>query len=451
MKTLNRAQPLNLLLFVGCFALSLLTSKPAIAGWTSGGGELVRDANNPWFLPNTTQATYCILVDEKNFGQSKEQIRPFIVQAFQFWRTQFLNTEDNGFLKSPLGQQKFVEVSCVQKPDIQFLFGLLSGEQIQQVGDPTKYVGITIRTDYDRTNLKGKGFVYFSPQDGPLKLKTLDGSNSKPWSEQNGILVLPALIHEIGHVYGMPHSDDYLFMDERLLEEMFDPKNTASTAKAWANNVSKNLDRIRLFKPISDTFSSEITCSKSANWNYFITGVVVNYNSSLDGPEICRSYEIKDGSFRIFVYSNAHGEHKRLLGTAANLSAVTTQYLKLNSPIKIWLPQEQKVFKNVGLEVARPSITSQRSFSYYGEFVYANEYIIDDPMRIPTNNLPRKIRLDIDSSIYIQAFPHLSIHFDESEVAKESKRAFEQHYGPVEKTDFEKRMANTPMPWVLEY
>ncbi len=51
-----------------CFLLTLLAFPTLWAGWTSGGGELLRTAINPWFIQNTKVVHYCVLADEKNFG-----------------------------------------------------------------------------------------------------------------------------------------------------------------------------------------------------------------------------------------------------------------------------------------------------------------------------------------------------------------------------------------------
>lgn len=37
------------------------------AGMDSGGGKIVKDSNNPWFVNNTSQVNYCIERDSSTF------------------------------------------------------------------------------------------------------------------------------------------------------------------------------------------------------------------------------------------------------------------------------------------------------------------------------------------------------------------------------------------------
>lgn len=61
-----------------------------------------------------------------------------------------------------------------------------------------------MRTDYDLKLLKGRGYMYFSPQSGPLKL---DGEQFGDdfWSYENGLLLGRVILHELGHVFGIAH------------------------------------------------------------------------------------------------------------------------------------------------------------------------------------------------------------------------------------------------------
>ena len=70
--------------------LSLLLSQVATAGgWSSGGGGLLKDTVNPWFLNNTSVVNYCVLIDEKNFGADQEVVKLQLSRAIDFWKEQF--------------------------------------------------------------------------------------------------------------------------------------------------------------------------------------------------------------------------------------------------------------------------------------------------------------------------------------------------------------------------
>ena len=164
------------------------------AGWSSGGGELIRDANNPWFLSNTKDVKYCIQIDEKNFGQTKQQVRERIGKALQFWQIQLKDLEYLEFglthFDSRIGTQNFKEELCSDKTDIVFQFGILTAEQKENLKNLSKTIGITVRTDYDEVNMKGKGFVYIAQEAGALK-PTVDDKIEKMCSSFDGKLLFP--------------------------------------------------------------------------------------------------------------------------------------------------------------------------------------------------------------------------------------------------------------------
>ena len=90
----------------------------------------------------------------------------------------------------------------------QFGYGTLDEKQREFLLDLRKYIGIAVRTDYDEVNLKGKGFVYISSDRGSSRFDAdTVGSGSpfvdSPW-QYDGLLYR-VLVHEMGHVFGLPH------------------------------------------------------------------------------------------------------------------------------------------------------------------------------------------------------------------------------------------------------
>jgi hypothetical protein len=63
---------------------------------------------------------------------------------------------------------------CDESVDLAFQFGWLSQVQQQEIErlkvDLTRYVALSIRTDYS-TQLRGKGFIYVSPDRGPMAFR----------------------------------------------------------------------------------------------------------------------------------------------------------------------------------------------------------------------------------------------------------------------------------------
>lgn len=168
---------LGLLTLISIISFSLCQDILA-GGWSSGGGgELLKDARNPWFLSNIKEVTYCLKIDEAKFGVPLSVAKENLIKAINFWKTEFqvVNPSEGETSKiNPvrLATQIFKEVNCNQNVDITFQFGILSKEQKKFLQDPTKFGAITIRTNYNKQILKGTGFVYISPESGPLAFQS---------------------------------------------------------------------------------------------------------------------------------------------------------------------------------------------------------------------------------------------------------------------------------------
>lgn len=195
-------------------------------GWvSSGGGELFRDARNPWFVKNTKEVSYCLKIDEDSISASEEKIRQAVTETISYWKEQLTPKHDQpqiGYFD--LGTQVFKEVECDQNTDItlQFGYGTLSKEQIKFLIKPEKYIGITVRTDYDLKKLQAKGFVYIASDIGKFSYDNFKGRRvSEAWKYPQ--LLKYTLLHEFGHIFGIPHSGSGL-MSEVFLDQMLDKK-----------------------------------------------------------------------------------------------------------------------------------------------------------------------------------------------------------------------------------
>jgi hypothetical protein len=209
------------------FILILLFSTLVFAdrgGWVSSGGELFQLNKNPWFVRNTPVAKYCVVIDKASFSASEETIRNAVSFAFQYWKNELRQsgTPRQGF--ADLAGQLFeLEAACSPQTDIRFLFGYgtLTAEEIEYLKEPTKYVGVTVRTDYDYVNLKGKGFVYISGDLGDKSYQNPGHLIPKAW--ENEKFLQYALMHEIGHVMGLPHTGIGL-MSEVFLDQLLNKR-----------------------------------------------------------------------------------------------------------------------------------------------------------------------------------------------------------------------------------
>lgn len=190
-------------------------------GWVSSGGELFKDAHNPWFVKNTKQVYYCIKSDEVTMSQTAEDLPQVINEALKFWANEFSKTvseETPG--RFDLGGQDFILVDCKdEKVDIRFLFGYstLTTDEIKYLVKPEKYIGVSVRTSYDKVNLKAKGFVYISSDKGDHAYENNGTLTQEAW--KNKKLLQYALMHELGHVFGFPHTGSGL-MSEVFLDQL---------------------------------------------------------------------------------------------------------------------------------------------------------------------------------------------------------------------------------------
>jgi hypothetical protein len=194
-------------------------------GWVSSGGELFRDAHNPWFVKNTENVYYCIKIDKSSISVEASEVKGAIQDALQYWKTEFGKADvGNGQGRFSLATQSFIETQCEDsKVDLRILFGYgsLSQSEIDYLKTPTKYIGITVRTKYDVKNLKGQGFIFISSDLGEHAYDNPGTLIEKAWGHAK--ILRYALMHEFGHVFGLPHMGTGL-MAEVFLNQIIDKK-----------------------------------------------------------------------------------------------------------------------------------------------------------------------------------------------------------------------------------
>jgi hypothetical protein len=205
--------------------LFVLTNTTAFAGgWGSSGGELLGDTQNPWWVKNTKTVNYCVEIDQEGISASPEKIRLLIQKAIGLWKTEFSRNIDfveNGpalskqFSYLGVGIQEFKEVPCSKDVDLRLQFGYrtLSLNQRLHIHHPEKYVGMTVRTSYDEVTLRGKGFILIGSDRGPKRFRG-ETIGENPWSTDTALFLV--LVHELGHVFGVPHvGSEYSLMSEQ--------------------------------------------------------------------------------------------------------------------------------------------------------------------------------------------------------------------------------------------
>lgn len=180
---------------------------------SSGGGLLLHDRTNPWWVQNTTEVRYCVDIDEASFSLDRATAESSIAKAFGYWKKQFSaaisGEPNNGMLEKPnnrvqVATQNFVQSPCDDSVDLRFQLGRLLPQQETALGDSSSIVGITVRTSYDRQNIRGKGYIYIAADIGPKRHPEFS-KDFNPWDFAEGRFFYATVVHELGHVFGLPH------------------------------------------------------------------------------------------------------------------------------------------------------------------------------------------------------------------------------------------------------
>lgn len=198
------------ILFVVSVAIAAI-SQSAGAGWISSGGENFVYAKNPWFVKNTMSVDYCVEMDEAAFSISRADTLQLITEAFEYWKGEFganfssVRQGQLGFTE--IAKQKFqYQPQCLPKIPLVFKFGAktLDAEETKELVDPSKFIGVAIRKEYSLEQLKAEGIIYISGDLGPDAYGNLNGLLiDQAWKHPE--LLRYALIHELGHLFGIPH------------------------------------------------------------------------------------------------------------------------------------------------------------------------------------------------------------------------------------------------------
>ena len=316
-------------------SLLLLFSHTASASregeWGSScGGEFLRDEHNPWFVKNVDAVTYCIEIDPAGCSASPASVERLTLEAIEYWKKELAGS---GQLHG-VGKQTFTLTAgtrCRGDEDLRFQFGYgtLNEAQLKYFSDhdedPQDYVGIALRTHYDRVNLRGKGFIFISSDKGPRPYNRGEGVAKNLWSHDG--LLFRVLQHEIGHVFGVAHTDDG-FMASDFPEKM-----------------------VRNYRDFRTVEAEPFFVPPSAYERCFL---------GLGEIAGCLKLSTKDGwaSFELLTL----GPKGQTLSVEKSVRSERGK-AKIHFPLKIFLPKEQVVFPGNGEQSLRGPARQQFKLS----------------------------------------------------------------------------------------
>lgn len=217
-------------------AFAMMVTGPAFGagkrgGWISSGGEVFLFDRNPWFLKNVSQIRYCFVVDATSVSASRDEAHARFLQAIEFWREEM---KISRLQATPgivdVATQNWVEEACSDDVDLKVKvgYGALDQDEIDYLtrtesatGDIVKrvetYIGVSIRKNYDLEKMRGQGTIFIASDRGAHAYENKGQLIDQAWTHPK--LLQYAFMHELGHVFGVPHTGTGL-MSEVFLEQV---------------------------------------------------------------------------------------------------------------------------------------------------------------------------------------------------------------------------------------
>jgi hypothetical protein len=209
---------------------------------STGGGNIYGNQLNPWFLSNTKNVNYCVEISTEFSSLPFNRVLNLVEESIQYWKktfkdytTTFYQDFEGDFT---LGTQTFTfQTECNAQTDIRFQLGFLTDEQEKQFPNYKQMLGMAHRTHYDEVNLKGKGFIYLAAEEGKFR-PTSSNLHPRPWSTGKNHSLKYALIHELGHVFGL---QDHHYSYAGIMSARFVDLITSTKVVRQSNTIEESM------------------------------------------------------------------------------------------------------------------------------------------------------------------------------------------------------------------
>jgi hypothetical protein len=276
---------------------------------SSGGGEFLRDQYNPWFVKGVEEVRYCLVLDTEGFSASAAKAEEIAARALAYWQGELAPRAT----ELGVGTQRFtltnpgLASACKGDEDltIKLGYGALSADDRKTFTDngedPQDYVGIAMRTAYDKERLRARGYVFIASDRGPYLYNHGVGVDGGLWSYDG--LLFRILQHELGHVFGVTHTE------------------AGFMAADFPENMMRN------YRPF---FRIDTT-------PFFEPGA--SFDSCAGDACLRFASENRWSSFTIARLDSVLG-----LVPVGKVATTTRSDTRLTFPLKIFLPKEQRVF-----------------------------------------------------------------------------------------------------------
>lgn len=183
---------------------------------------------------------------------------------------------------------------------------------------------MSVRTRYDDVNLRGGGFIYVSADSGPLAYSN-EFLRHGAWHLGKGGLLFKVLVHELGHVFGLPHMNESIVMHERFPERVLSPLSS-DLDLTWPTFEGVRLDGV-----VDERCFSNMSTQPFLDFFEIPHGFRHNFCYQL-------KLDLKSNTGAVF-YGSRHSS-MILGGTISDLSI----HSRALGGVNIWLPPEQIVF-----------------------------------------------------------------------------------------------------------